>query len=153
MDPFLLSLAVAIGTGISNVAGKIIDKGVDVLVEPAVNEFKARAQKDLKAKEKENALAQAILAAIKDSSKQKDESLIVTYARRLTLHRLIEPSNEPLRDEIVRLMFLAHAPDPNLIPQSVLDALHLSAEMRLSLATFLFHLRRRLSDVPEFKPL
>ncbi len=152
MDPFLLSLAMAIATGVSTVAGKLIEKGVvEPALEPAAEKLKRKAQAGVKALEKDDALARALLAAIEDAARQKGESRAVQYARRLRLHALVEPGNEALRDEAMRLVYLASSDDPALVPAALLTALDLSTDQRPALARFLFYLRQRLYALPDFK--
>lgn len=154
MDPFLLSLAWAIATGVSTVAGKLLDKGViDPALEPVTEQLKQRVQAGIQGQQKNDALARALLAAIEDTSKQKGESLAVQYARRIRLHEIIEPRNAAIRDEAMRLVYLASSEDPNLVPDSLLNSLQLAPDQRGALARFLFHLRRRLRDLPDFRPL
>ena len=70
MDPFLLSLALAVATGILTIAGKLVDKGVDAALEPAVERIKKRLQAGAEDAEIDVALAQAILAAMENASFQ-----------------------------------------------------------------------------------
>ncbi len=154
MDPFLLSLTIAIAGGISTVAGTLIQKGViDPALEPATAKLKQLVQGGVQAIEKNDALTRAILAAIEDASGQEGESLAVDYARRLRLHTLVEPAHVALRDEAMRLVYLASSEDSALVPDRLLTALNLDASQRVALARFLFSLRRRLYGLPEFKPL
>ncbi|MBI3876479.1 MAG: NACHT domain-containing protein [Verrucomicrobia bacterium] len=72
----------------------------------------------------------------------------------MNLHTTIEEGNEALRDEVTRLMFLATSEDdPSLVPATLLQALHLSYKRRPALTRFLFHLRRRMRDLDDFRPL
>jgi len=155
MDPFLLVLAWAVATGISNVAGRLIEEGiVNPVLEPIVKQLKNLVQADYNKAEKNEALARAILAAIEDSSRQKGEALALEYARRLRLGEIVKPGNETLRDQVMRLVFLASSSDfPQGIPESILSALKLPPSERLTLASFLFYLRRHLNTLPEFRPL
>jgi hypothetical protein len=154
MDPFLLSLAIALATGISNVAGRLIDRGViEPALEPTVERIKRRVQGGVTALEKDDALVRAILAAIQDASMQKGEARAVKYMRGMRLHEIVEPGNEALRDEVTRLVLLASSDNPRLVPDSLLDALHLGKSERPALARFLFLLRRRLYMLADFQPL
>jgi hypothetical protein len=154
MDPFLVSLSIAVATGISTVAGKLIDKGVvEPALEPATDEVKRWVQFGVKGAEKKNALARAILAAIEDASGQQGESLAVKYARRIRLNEIVKPGNEALRDQVTSLVYLAASEDPSFVPDALLDALHLPAKQRPALARFLFYLRRQLSTLSDFHPL
>ena len=154
MDPFLLLLANAIAAGVSTVAGTLIQKGVvDAALEPATEKIKQRVQSGVKAIEKDDALTGAILAAIEDAAGQSGEALAVKYAERMRLRRLIEPGNESLRTEAMRLMLLASSDNPALVSDSLLNVLNLDASMRPDLARWLFFLRRRLYALPAFKTL
>jgi formylglycine-generating enzyme required for sulfatase activity/adenylylsulfate kinase-like enzyme len=129
---------------------KLIEKG---LVEPSVKPIANKVQARATSGERDEALERAILAAIEDASQQKTESQVVQYARRMRLHEIIEPGNESLRDEIMRLVFLATSKNPRIVPDSLLDVLHLNHDQRPTLAALLFHLHRRLSVLPDFQPL
>jgi formylglycine-generating enzyme required for sulfatase activity len=155
MDPLFLSLAWAVATGVGNVAGKLIEEGiVYAAVGPIAEQLKQRVQATYHTLEKNEAIARLILAAIEDASQQKGETLALQYARRLNLHRIIEPGNTSLRDEVVRLVYLASSDDfPHDISDSLLEALHLAPSERLPLARFLFFLRRRLNTLPDFRLL
>ncbi len=154
MDPFLLSLAVAIASGISTVGSTLIQKGVvDPALEPAIEKLKHLAQGGVKGIEKNEALVAAILAAIEDASGQEGESQAVQYASKIRLHTLTLPANAATRDQVLRLVYLASSADPSIIPDALAETLRLDASLRASLAHFLFALRRRLNKLPEFKPL
>ena len=78
-----------------------------------------------------------ILASIEDASQQKGEEFAVQYARRLHLDEIVKPGNEALRDEVMRLVYLAFSNDfPQEIPDSLLGALYLSPSERVTLASF-----------------
>ena len=78
MDSFLLSLAVAIATGVATVSNELIKEGVvKPALQPAIALIKQCVQAGSKAREKQEALARAVLAAIEDTSQQKGESLAV----------------------------------------------------------------------------
>ena len=154
MDPLFLSLAWVVATGISTVAGKLIEKGVvEPAIEPATEQIKRRVQKGIKGIEKNDALARAILAAVEDAAGQSDESLAVKYAQSIRLHTLAVPSNAATRDQAMRLVFLASSEDASIVPDSLLRALNLPDAQRTHLARFLFYLRRRLYALPDFKTL
>ena len=154
MDPFFLALAIAIARGVSTVAGRLIDKGViDTALEPAADKLKQLVQGGVKGIEKDNALVCAILMAIEQAVGQTGESLAMQYAQRLHLHELVEPGNEQIRDEAMRLVYVASSDDPALIPDSLLSALHLDVRQRPVLARFLFYLRRQLATLSDFRPM
>ena len=155
MDPLLLSLAWAVAAGVGSVAGMLIEEGiVHATVEPIAERLRQRVQANYNTLEKNESLARLILAAIEDASRQKSEARALQYARRLNLHRIVESGNESLRDEVMRLVYLASSDDfPHDITDSLLDALHLAPSERLTLARFLFFLRRRLNTLPDFRLL
>ena len=155
MDPFFLSLAWAVAAGVGSVAGMLVEEGiVHAAVEPIAERLRQRVQANYNTLEKNESLARLILAAIEDASRQKGETRALQYARRLNLHRIVEPGNEAIRDEAMRLVYLASSDDfPQDISDSLLTTLHLAPSERLPLARFLFFLRRRLNTLPDFRLL
>ena len=150
MDPLITALALAIQAAIPFIVQKLIEKG---LIEPAVKPVANKVQARATAGERNEALEQAILAAIKDTSEETDDSLAVASGRKMRLHEVVEPGNEALRDEIMRLVFLATTNNPRLVSQDLLAALRISPDQRPALANFLFYLHRHLNALPEFQPL
>ncbi len=122
MDPFLLSLAVALGSGISTIAGTLLNKGVvEPALEPATEKLKHQVQSGFKAREKGESLASAVLSAIEDASGQEGESPAIEYARRIRLHEIVEPGHESLRNQVTSLVYLASSDDPGLVPDACLE--------------------------------
>lgn len=155
MDPFLISLAVAVATGVSTVAGKLIEKGIiEPALEPATDQLKSFVGRGAQAIKKQEALAGAILEAIEDVSGVEGEADGVRYAREIGLHRLTLKPNARLRDDVIGLVYLASNPnDTSLIPDALLSDLHLQPAQRKPLARFLFQLRKRLYEIDEFRPV
>jgi hypothetical protein len=155
MNPFLVSLAWAVAAGISSVASRLLEETiVHSALDPIVEKLRRILPTDNNTLEKNESLARVILAAIEDASQQKGEKFALQYVRRLHLDEIVKPGNEALRDEVMRLVYLAFSDTfPQEIPDSVLAALDLSPTERVTLASFLFYLRRRLNVLPDFHPL
>ncbi|MBI4671796.1 MAG: SUMF1/EgtB/PvdO family nonheme iron enzyme [Chloroflexi bacterium] len=155
MDPFLLSLAAAVATGVSTVAGKLIEEGVvKPALEPATEQLKTFVGRGAKARAKQEALANAILAAIEDASEVEGETDGVRYAREIGLQRLTLKSSAKLRRDVMGLVFLASSLDNDaFVGDALLRDLRLQPEQRKPLARFLYHLREHLYEVAEFRPL
>ncbi|MBI5651490.1 MAG: SUMF1/EgtB/PvdO family nonheme iron enzyme [Chloroflexi bacterium] len=150
MDPLFIALATAIQAGAPFVIQKLIEKGV---IEPGVKPLADKVQARATAGQKDDALVLAILTAIEDASGQEGESLAMQYAQKIRLHEIVEPGKEALRNEVMRLVYLASSADPGIIPDSLLHALRLDPSLRGGLANFLFQLRRKLNKLPDFQPL
>ena len=155
MNPFLLSLGWAVAAGISNVASRLLEETiVHSALDPIIEKLKHILPTDSNTLEKNESLARVILAAIEDASQQKGEKSALQYVRRLHLDEIVKPGNEALRDEVMRLVYLAFSSTfPQEIPDAVLTALGLAPSERVALASFLFYLRRRLNLLPDFHPL
>lgn len=153
MDPFLISLAVAVATGVSTVAGKLIEKGiVEPALEPATDQLKTFVGRGAKALKKQEALAGAILEAIEDASDVEGEADGVRYARQIGLERLTLKTNARLRDDVMGLVYLASNPqDTSFISDKLLSDLHLKSAQRKPLARFLFQLREHLYELDDFR--
>ncbi|MBI5302836.1 MAG: SUMF1/EgtB/PvdO family nonheme iron enzyme [Chloroflexi bacterium] len=150
MDSLIPDLALAIQAATPFILQKLVEKGlIEPAVKPLANKVQARATKG----EKDAALEQAILAAIKDVAPRKSDSQAVAYARKIRLHEIVEPGNEALRDEMMRLAFLATTKSQRLVPLKLLDVLRLNHDQRPALASFLFHLHQRLNALPDYQPL
>jgi len=92
MDPFLISLIWALGFGVSSVAGKLAEKGFEEAAKPVIDKLAPLVKGGYEQAERETKLADAIRAAIADTSAPADESEFITYAREIMLDGLDEVS-------------------------------------------------------------
>jgi len=162
MDPFLISLIWAVGVGVSSVAGKLADKGFDAAAKPVIDKLAGLVKGGLEQAERETKLADAIRAAIEDSTKdlsgfrkpERSESEFVKYAREIGLERLTLKENRPLLDRVIALaLIISSRDDSALVSDALLHELNLETNQRAPFARFLYHLRVRLNEISEFQPM
>ncbi|MBI1802037.1 MAG: hypothetical protein HYR71_10465, partial [Chloroflexi bacterium] len=149
MDPLLIS---ALITGLATVAGNLLEKRVlGPALDTTIQKVQGFTQSDDNYAEGRKAVEDAISAAINDAMRYAGETGALQYFQRIHLHEVIEKA--AIREEMMRLVFLATSDDPTLVPDALLDALHLNHDQRPSLANLLFYLHRRLNALPDFQPL
>lgn len=162
MDPFLISLIWAIGVGVSSVAGKLADKGFDAAAKPVIDKLAGLVKGGLEQAERETKLADAIRAAIEDSTKdlsgfrkpERSESEFAKYAREIGLERLTLKGNRALLDRVIALSLISSSRDDSaLVSDALLHELNLEPNQRAPFARFLYHLRVRLNEISEFQPM
>ncbi len=162
MDPFLISLIWAIGVGVSSVAGKLADKGFDAAAKPVIDKLAGLVKGGLEQAERETNLANAIRAAIEDSTKdlsgfrkpERSESEFAKYAREIGLERLTLKENRALLDRVIALSLISSSrEDASLVSDALLHELNLETNQRAPFARFLYHLRVRLNEISEYQPM
>jgi formylglycine-generating enzyme required for sulfatase activity len=155
MEPITTAaVAVALAQGLSQVGGKLLEKGVvEPALEPAVEQMKGWLGRAAVSKKEDEVLRKALQSAMRDYQQATGDTDLQVQALLSSLHILTAEKNSALRAEIARTLWLMDGPDPAQTSEALPSALGLSSKMRGPLAAFLWQLKRQLAAQESFKSL
>lgn len=156
MEPIsTAAILLALGRGMAQVGGKLIEKGVmESALDPAIEQLKGWVQRGITTQEQDTALRKVVEAAMADYEQQPAGTKLQMDVLLSKLYILTKKENVALRTEVARTLWLLDGPDDvNQVPDTLLKDLGLSREMCLPLTTFLYALKRQLYVHETFRPL
>lgn len=154
MDPITIAIATAIGGSLVQVGGKLVEKGVvEPALKPASDKLARLIGRGYDKAADDIALQKAVEKALASIGVPVGTSDVEQYAINLGFDQLRATPNESLRQEIGQATLLLTAPDPQLIPESLFEALRWPHDARPYLARFLYTLRQELALDTDWAPL
>ncbi|MBI1880321.1 MAG: SUMF1/EgtB/PvdO family nonheme iron enzyme [Chloroflexi bacterium] len=153
MDPITIAIAIALAGGLSQVGGKLLEKGVvEPALEPASDKLKTWLQRPLKKAEKDKALLNAVKAALEQAGAPTgDENDMQRWLKTVGLDRLTAKKNQALRRQLAQAVLALTDPaaDP---PDDLMIALGWPRPQRDQLAQLLTRLRAELYELDDWRP-
>ncbi len=153
MDPITIALSAALAQGLYQVGQKLLEKGVvEPALEPATSRLKKWVTGPYARKEKDQALLNAVQAALKETGVPvDDEDSLAQWGRDTALWRLQEGDNAALRRQIARAVLTFTGPEEEP-PPDLLIALGWPNGRRAELGRLLIALRAQLYELPDWQP-
>lgn len=139
------ALAAAIGAGLTQIGGKVLDKGVlDPALEPLNKFIGQKLTRPLRKKQKDKGLQEAVEKALETLDLPTASDNIADYALQLGFDKLLADGSDALRMAIAEAALLQTTTDPQSVPLDLIAMLRVSHDSRPALAQFLYALRAEL---------
>jgi formylglycine-generating enzyme required for sulfatase activity len=155
MEPITTAaVVVALAQGLSQVGGKLLEKGViEPALGPAVELIRSWLGRAVASKKEDEALRKALRSAMEDYKRTTSDTEQQVQALLSSLYILTDEGKGTLRVEVARTLWLMDGPDPAQTSEKLPTALDLPSEMRRPLAAFLWQLKRQLAVREPFRSL
>ena len=151
MEP-ITALALALAGGLSQVGGKLLEKGVvEPALKPATERLEKWVQRGYSQAKEDQALQKAVQSALEQAgAPTEDTDDLIRWLKRVGLDRLTAERNDALRRQVARSVLAFADPDADP-PQGLVEALGWPRSRKRELAALLVAIRAQLAALDNWQ--